>query len=465
MSNQSPFTDADAQSPAIPVHFIAKSRLDNAIETLDPAHQAWVRSQQFQAAPGELIALPGADGEAQAYLFGAASDSDPEGALQAGSLATRLPPATYRLVSDWAELDMTLAALAFGMGSYKFTRYKAGPAARPQLVLDDTADAELVRNQVDAICLVRDLINTPANDMGPADLDAATRALAEEFGADYSTIVGAGLLEQNFPMIHAVGRAADQAPRLLDFTWGDENAPKITLVGKGVCFDTGGLDIKPASAMLLMKKDMGGAANVLGLARMIMAGGLKVRLRVLIPAVENSISAGAFRPGDVLPSRSGRSVEIGNTDAEGRLVLADALTLAGEDDPELIIDMATLTGAARVALGPDLPPFFTTNQTLAAELGNIGAAIADPVWQLPLWPPYAKLLASKVADINHISAGPFAGSITAALFLQKFVPDASKWLHFDIFGWTPKPKPAHPEGGNAMAIRALFALLKSRYGH
>lgn len=281
----------------------------------------------------------------------------------------------------------------------------------------------------------------------------------------FSEIVGDALLADGFPLIHAVGAAAtaDRAPRLIDLSWGDEAHPKITIVGKGVCFDTGGLDIKPSSGMLLMKKDMGGAANALGLAHMIMDAGLPVRLRVLIPAVENAISGGAFRPGDVFTSRKGLTVEIGNTDAEGRLVLADALTLAGEEEPDLLVDLATLTGAARVALGPDVVPVYTRDDALAADLARHGAAIADPVWRMPLWAPYASMLDSKVADINNAGSAPFAGSITAALFLSRFVPEGVRWLHADIFAWNPATKPGKPEGGEAQAIRALYALLKERY--
>lgn len=281
----------------------------------------------------------------------------------------------------------------------------------------------------------------------------------------FSEIVGDALLADGFPLIHAVGAAAtvDRALRLIDLSWGDEAHPKITIVGKGVCFDTGGLDIKPSSGMLLMKKDMGGAANALGLAHMIMDAGLPVRLRVLIPAVENAISGGAFRPGDVFTSRKGLTVEIGNTDAEGRLVLADALTLAGEEEPDLLVDLATLTGAARVALGPDVVPVYTRDDALAADLARHGAAIADPVWRMPLWAPYASMLDSKVADINNAGSAPFAGSITAALFLSRFVPEGVRWLHADIFAWNPATKPGKPEGGEAQAIRALYALLKERY--
>src|SRR5581483_2651993 len=307
----------------------------------------------------------------------------------------------------------------------------------------------------DGVALARDLVNTPANDMGPAELADTARGIAEKYGASFRSIVGEDLLKQNFPLIHAVGRASPRAPRLVDFTWGDAAHPKITLVGKGVCFDTGGLDIKPDSAMLIMKKDMGGAANVLAAARMIMDAKLKVRLRVLMPAVENAIAGEAFRPLDVYKSRKGITVEIGNTDAEGRLVLADALALADEEAPALIVDMATLTGAARVALGPELPPFFTHDDALAADLMRHAQAERDPMWRLPLWRPYDSMLESKVADINNVG-GSFAGSITAALFLNRFVTAAKAWAHFDIYAWTPSAKPARPDGGECQVARALY---------
>jgi leucyl aminopeptidase len=317
-------------------------------------------------------------------------------------------------------------------------------------------------NAADAICLGRDLINTPAEDMGPSELEAAVRSLSKRHKASVKVIRGTAL-KKGFPMIHAVGRASDDAPRLIDMTWGPARAPKVTLVGKGVCFDTGGLDIKPAAGMALMKKDMGGAAAVLALASMIMSARLNVRLRVLIPAVENAIAGNAFRPGDVLTSRKGITVEIGNTDAEGRLVLADALHLADGEKPDLLVDMATLTGAARVALGPDLPPFYTSDDALADELARHGTATADPLWRLPFWQRYHDMISSRVADINNAGTGGFAGSITAALFLERFVEQAKSYVHLDIFGWVPAARPARPAGGEPQAARALFALIAGRY--
>jgi len=317
---------------------------------------------------------------------------------------------------------------------------------------------------VDGVCLARDLINTPANDMGPVELEEAARTLAGRHGAQLRSIVGDDLITEGFPLVHAVGRAAARAPRLIDISWGDPGHPKVTLVGKGVCFDTGGLDIKPESGMLNMKKDMGGAATMLGLAHMLMDRGAKLRLRVLIPAVENAISGSAFRPRDVYRSRKGLTVEIGNTDAEGRLILADALALADEEQPELIADMATLTGAARVALGADLPPFYTDDDQFAADLARYATAENDPLWRMPLWRPYDALLDSKVADLNNVSSGGFAGSITAALFLRRFVSAAKAWLHVDIFAWNQASKPGRPEGAECQAARALYALLVARYG-
>jgi leucyl aminopeptidase len=315
----------------------------------------------------------------------------------------------------------------------------------------------------DAAVMARDLINTPSNDMGPAELELATRQLAERFGATFGCIVGDDLVKQNFPLIHAVGMASARPPRLIEFSWGDPSHPKVTLVGKGVCFDTGGLDLKPSSGMLIMKKDMGGAANILALAQMVMDAKLKLRLRVLIPAVENAVAGNAFRPLDIFKSRKGTTVEIGNTDAEGRLILADALALADEEKPELLIDMGTLTGAARVALGPDLPPFYTDDETLALDVARCAKAENDPLWRMPLWPPYDSWLDSKVANINNAPSGTFAGSITCALFLQRFVEHAKSWLHVDIYAWTPQAKPGRPEGGECQAARAIYKLLSERY--
>jgi leucyl aminopeptidase len=382
--------------------------------------------------------------------------------MRPGALAGNLPAGDYRF--DNAPHDAKLAALAFALGSYRFVRYRKREEKQARLQIPAQVDGGSLTRTVEAVWLARDLINTPANDMGPPQLEEAARALSARHGASVSAVVGDELLAQNFPLIHAVGRAADRAPRLIDMTWGDPGHPKVTLIGKGVCFDTGGLDIKTEAGMLLMKKDMGGAACPLALADMLMGRGAKLRLRVLIPAVENAISGNAFRPRDVYRSRKGLTVEIGNTDAEGRLILADAIALADSETPELIVDMATLTGAARVALGPEVVPFYTDDDELAAGLARTAQAESDPLWRLPLWRPYDQLLDSKVADLNNVSAGPFAGSITAALFLRRFVTQAKAWLHCDIYAWNPTGKPGRPEGAECQAARALYAYLTERYG-
>jgi leucyl aminopeptidase len=424
--------------------------------------RAFADAAGFEPRAGRHLLLPAPDGSLAGVLFGVDADDSPaRDPFAAGALPGLLPPGTYRL--DDPPGDARVAALAFALGSYRFTRYRKRDDKEVRLVLPAGVDGEDLSRIVDGVFLARDLINTPTNDMGPGELEAAARQVAGQHGAAVRAIVGDDLLAQNFPLIHAVGRAAKSAPRLIDLTWGEPAAPKITLVGKGVCFDTGGLDIKPDSAMLLMKKDMGGAASVLALAHMIMARGLKLRLRVLIPAVENSISGDAFRPRDVYRSRQGATVEVGNTDAEGRLILADALALADEETPDLLVDMGTLTGAARVALGPDLPPFYTHDEALAAALPRHARAEHDPLWRLPLWPAYDQMLDSKVADLNNIATGGFAGSIICALFLNRFVAAAKTWLHVDIYAWTPSAKPGRPEGGECQAARAIYAYLSERF--
>jgi leucyl aminopeptidase len=378
-----------------------------------------------------------------------------------GSLPGLLPPGVYHFGN--APHDARLAALAFALGCYRFSRYRKNEAPEVRLVPPEGVDAADLARMAEATALARDLINTPSNDMGPEELEGAARRVATRYGASFSCIVGDDLLQQNFPLVHAVGMASPRAPRLIDFSWGDPAHPKVSLVGKGVCFDTGGLDLKPSSSMLIMKKDMGGAANVLALAQMVMDAKLKVRLRVVIPAVENAVAGNAFRPLDIFKSRKGPTVEIGNTDAEGRLVLADALALADEETPDLLVDLGTLTGAARVALGPDLPPFYTNDETLASSVTAHAKGENDPLWRMPLWPAYDSWLDSKVADINNAPSGGFAGSITCALFLQRFVEQAKSWLHVDIFGWTPSAKPGRPEGGECQAARAIYKLLSQRY--
>jgi leucyl aminopeptidase len=422
--------------------------------------RAWAEANGFSGEAGRLLVVANAEGGIAEALFGLGNGQ--EGALAAGTLARSLPEGDWHFAGEPDEA--TLAVLGLVLGSYGFTRYGKKPGKAIRFTLPKNADGDSVGRAAAAVFLARDLINTPTNDMGPQALEDAARKLAQAHKASVSVTVGEALLEQGFPMIHAVGRASSEAPRLIDIGWGRETAPKVTLVGKGVCFDTGGLDIKPSSGMLLMKKDMGGAANVLGLASMLMSAGVDIRLRVLIPAVENAISANAFRPGDVLQSRKGLTVEIGNTDAEGRLILADALALADGEAPDLLIDMATLTGAARVALGPDLPPFYTGDDALADEIARASVAVEDPLWRMPLWKPYEAKLSSKIADINNVTTDGFAGSITAALFLQRFVEKAKSWVHFDIFGWNPSDRPHGPTGGEAQAIRALEKVIAGRYG-
>jgi leucyl aminopeptidase len=442
-----------------PIHFVNKDGL--ATVGLGAGALAWAKANGFNGEAGRTLVVPAPDGSVAAALFGIGKAHEGR-ALDAGALAKALPEGDWHFASKPANPE--LSALAVILGGYVFTRYGKKPGKSIRLTAPAGADAGYLRRAAEAAYLVRDLVNTPTNDMGPDELEQAVRALARRHKAKVSVVKGDDLLAKGFPMIHAVGRASDKAPRLVDMAWGDRNAPKVTLVGKGVCFDTGGLDIKPSAGMLLMKKDMGGAANVIGLASMIMDAGLKVRLRVLIPAVENAIAGNAFRPGDILTSRKGFSVEIGNTDAEGRLVLADALALADEEAPDLLIDMATLTGAARVALGPELPPFYTDDEQLAASLAAASLAQEDPLWRMPLWRPYDAKLSSKVADMNNVTTDGFAGSITAALFLKRFVENARSWAHFDIFAWNPSDRPHGPAGGEAQGIRALEQVIAQRYG-
>ncbi len=448
---------------AQPIWFVTPASFPKITAKLDKRARAFVKASGFEPRPGRHLILPGNSG-AGGVLFGLEAEKSDKNAFLPGLLPGVLPAGVYCFAN--APHDARLGALAFALGSYRFTRYRKAKDKDVRLVLPDGVDGDDLSRIAEGMTLARDLINTPANDMGPADLEAAARSLAKQHGAKARSIVGDDLLKQNFPLIHAVGRAADKtrAPRLIELRWGKSSDPKVTLVGKGVCFDTGGLDLKPESAMLIMKKDMGGAATVLACAHMIMDAGLKVSLRVLIPAVENSVAGDAFRPLDVYPSRKGLNVEIGNTDAEGRLVLADALALACEETPDLLVDMGTLTGAARVALGPELPPYYTDDEALAAEVARHAAAENDPLWRLPLWQRYDQNIDSKVADVNNVAAGGMAGSIICALFLKRFVSAAKSWLHFDIYAWTPSAKPGRPEGGECQAARALYALLTERYG-
>ena len=426
-----------------------------------------LQAAQFKAKAGQVLLVPAADGEGELALFGLGPSAAAD-ALAFRALPARLPGGDYRLVQAPAGVAPERIALAWALGAYGYDRYRqklAEPRAR--LVTGDGLDLAEPLAIARACALARDLVNTPANDMGPAQLEEAAREVAAAFGAQFQSVVGDDLLAAGYPAVHAVGRAAApaRAPRMIEITWsGDDEGPLIALVGKGVVFDTGGLDIKPSAGMRLMKKDMGGAAHALALAQMVMAARLPVRLSVLLPAVENAISGDAMRPGDVLASRKGLSIEVGNTDAEGRLVLADALTRACELEPDLTIDMATLTGAARAALGPQVIPFYTADDVLAGELAHAAEAVGDPVWRMPLWPGYEEALDSDIADIKNDPDGwAQAGSVTAALFLRRFAPSGA-WMHLDIFAWNPRGRPGSPVGAEAQAIRALYAVLKARYG-
>jgi leucyl aminopeptidase len=466
MSNSSippTFLTPGEAARTVPVTFVTAATWTELRARLEPRSRAFADAAGFEPRGGRHLLLPGPEGGLEGVLFGLEPADDPaKDLLRPGALPALLPAGAYRFAN--APHDPRLAALAFALGAYRFARYRKAEDKEVRLELPAGLDGADLTRIAEAVGLARDLINTPANDMGPAELEAAARTLAARHQASLRAIVGDALLAENFPLVHAVGRAADRAPRLVDIGWGDLAHPKVTLIGKGVCFDTGGLDIKTESGMLNMKKDMGGAATVLALAHMLMDRRAKVRLRVLLPIVENAISGSAFRPRDIYRSRKGITVEIGNTDAEGRLILADALALADEEAPELIIDMATLTGAARVALGTEVVPFYTDDDGLAAELSGCADAESDPLWRLPLWRPYDQMLDSKVADINNISAGGFAGSIAAALFLRRFVSAAKAWLHCDIYAWNQATRPGRPEGAECQGARALYRLLVSRYG-
>ena len=448
---------------AVPVTFVTPATWGEVRPVLDTRARTFADAAGFEPKPGRHLLLPGPDGGLAGVLFALEAADDPARDLfRPGALAGIVPNGAYRFGN--APHDARLAALAFALGSYRFGRYRKSDDKNVRLELPSGIEGEEIASIVEGVWLARDLINTPANDMGPAEIEEAARALAARHGASVKVAIGDDLVRDNFPLVHAVGRAAERAPRLIDITWGDATHPKITLVGKGVCFDTGGLDIKPEAGMANMKKDMGGAASVLALAHMAMARRLKLRLRVLIPAVENAISGSAFRPRDIYRSRKGITVEVGNTDAEGRLILADAMALAEEDNPDLLADMATLTGAARVALGTEVVPFYAEDDALAAELARHAMAECDPLWRMPLWRPYDQLLESKVADVNNVASGGFAGSIVAAMFLRRFATAAKTWLHFDIYAWNQTTRPGRPEGGECQAARAIYKLLGERYG-
>ena len=446
---------------AIPLYAVTKDGLKRFLTRLPKRDAAVLKSAGFAAGDGELKLVPDASGEIGSAVLGLGKGDD---RLALAVFAEQLPAGIYRFAEVPKDQGGESGALAWLLGTYQFTRYKKGKTRAAKLVLPDGVDGEEVSRIAAAVFLGRDLINTPPNDMGPEELAAAARDLAKKHGAKFSVVVGEALLKDNYPLIHAVGKGSARAPRLARFAWGRDGAPKVTLVGKGIVFDTGGYDLKPASGMASMKKDMGGAATVLAIADMVMGAKLDLRLTVFVPAAENSVSGSAYRPGDVFPSRKGLTVEIGNTDAEGRLVLADALAEADAEAPDLLIDIATLTGAARTATGFELPPFFTDDEALAVDLMKHAAAVNDPMWRLPLWRGYESALNSTVADLTNNPNYGYAGAITAALFLNRFVEKAKSWVHFDIAAWVDRPKPGRRTGAEPTAARAIYALLKDRYG-
>jgi leucyl aminopeptidase len=451
---------APTDDPAVPLHVVAEENIEAILSALPAPSASWAQANGFTGKLGQALLVPGGEGNPICALAGyGTSAARARGRFHLAAAAARLPAHTYAIANGGSVENLETECLGWLLSGYRFERYtRSGAGSSALLQAPETVDAARLTAIAAGETLTRDLINTPANDMGPPDLEDAARDLAAKHGARICVITGDDLLAQNYPLIHTVGRAAAHRPRLIDMAWGD-SGPAITLVGKGVCFDTGGLNIKPGASMGLMKKDMGGAANVLGLAHMIMALALSIRLRILIPAVENAISGNAFRPGDILNSRKGLTVEINNTDAEGRLVLADALALAQEENPDHIVSMATLTGAARVAVGPDLAPFYTGNERFAEGLAQAAAAQADPVWRLPFHTPYEAMIEPGVADLDNAPKGGFAGSITAALFLRRFV-ETSNYTHFDIYGWQPSDAPARSKGGVGQGTRALLAAIE-----
>ncbi|MCC6133984.1 MAG: leucyl aminopeptidase family protein [Candidatus Contendobacter sp.] len=452
---------ANRAPDCIPVIPVIKGEFGAWLERQDEPLRRWLTATGFKGHAGKFSLVPGADGRLRTVIA-VIENADDSWAL--GDLPSGLPEGDYALETHFSPGQLERLVLGWALGAYQFTRYRTPKRAMARLALDPRCNGDRIGHQADAVALVRDLINTPAEDLMPEQLAEAAQALGQEFGATFEQTVGTDLLACNFPVIHAVGRASVHPPRLLDLRWGNPEHPKITLLGKGVCFDSGGLDLKPSSGMRLMKKDMGGAATALGLARLIMSAGLQVRLRVLIPAVDNALAGNAFRPGDVIRSRQGLTIEIHNTDAEGRLVLCDALAEAGTERPEVLLDFATLTGAARTALGTELPALFCNDEPLAAGLLAAAEREQDPVWRLPLHQPYRKMLDSKIADLTNAAESAYAGAITAALFLKEFVPEGIAWAHFDLMAWNLKARSGRPEGGEAMAMRAVFGWLEQRYG-
>lgn len=445
----------------VPVIPVTPESLPSWQQQASPAARRWVETSGFSG-KAETQCFVGDDaGNVVEVLAGITRPEDP---YCLSRLPATLPAGNYYLKTGWDPEVLERATIGWALGAYRFTRYKGTDQVMAKLVVDDGLNARSIKDQVNAVFLVRDLVNTPAEDMMPEHLSAAIKELGGEFDADVREIAGDALLEENYPAIHAVGRASVHPPRLVDLRWGETSNPKLTLVGKGVCFDTGGVDLKSAANMRLMKKDMGGAAHAIGLAKLVMCAGLPVRLRLLVPTVDNAVSGNAYRPGDVLSTRRGLTVEIDNTDAEGRVILCDALAEGAAENPDLMIDFATLTGAARVALGTDLPALFSNDDAVAEGLVAAGNAVGDPVWRLPLYAPYRELIESTIADIANSAQRPFGGAITAALFLQSFVPADVPWAHLDLMAWNLRNRPGRPEGGEAMGLRSAFAYLRKRYG-
>ena len=457
------FDRPESADGALPLVLVGRDGLAAWREAQPATVQAWLRANDFSGQPGAPLLVPGADGQP---AFALATVSDAADPLALAHLPQMLPPGSYRLADNSPQaVDPGLAVLGWGLGSYHFGRYLKPSREPARLVMpgDGEAVAEALAH-IEAAGLVRDLINTPTEHMGPAELEAAAAELARAHGGEIRCVVGDALTDQNFPAIHAVGRASHRAPRLIELTWGDPAHPRLAIVGKGVCFDTGGLDIKGSDGMRNMKKDMGGAAHALGLAKLVMARKLPVFLQMLVPAVENAIGPNAFRPGEVLATRQGLSVEVDNTDAEGRLVLCDALTYAAEGKPALLMDFATLTGAARIALGPDLPALFANDESVAADYLAAGEASRDPLWRMPLWRPYLHYLKSNVADLANSGSTRMAGCVTAALYLERFVPEGQAWTHVDVYSWNDNTRPGKPAGGEAQGLRAAWGLLRKRFG-
>jgi leucyl aminopeptidase len=452
--------EVEKEQKLIPLLPVNKEQFEAWLAAAPPAHRTWVEDSGFKAFAGQSCGLPGVDGTLDGWLLGV---PEKDFLYCLSSHANQLPQGAYRLDCSWSPAQRIQASLGWGLALYRFDRYKSSEKQAPLLVLDSDIE-EQVRSLHTAQCLVRDLVNTPTEHMGPSQLADAVIREADHFEAQTCIVAGEELLTANFPAIHAVGRASTREPRLVEMTWGDEDAPQLVLVGKGVCFDTGGLDLKSAAGMALMKKDMGGAAHALALARLVMENRLPVRLRLLISAVENSVSGNAYRPGDIIPTRKGLSVEIGNTDAEGRVVLSDALALACEASPDLVIDFATLTGAARIALGADLMPVFSNREEIARGIQQAGEEMEDPMWIMPLFQPYRKLIESPIADLNNSGKSSYGGCITAALFLEHFVEPEVPWVHIDTFAWNQSDRPGRPQGGEALSLRAVFHYLQSRYG-